>query len=78
MDIKELIAEAKEIDGGKILAIGDRVMGKLNPQAIKQAYWNFADGPIVHGAERLGRLAGDFIQWPKNFIDSVIGSFQDR
>ena len=72
------IQTIKEIDGGKILAVGGKVLESIDMKKVKKALNFSTEGPKMDAIKGKLRLAKDIATWPVNYVEGLIGAIKNR
>lgn len=76
--IKDTVKAISEIDNGKILAAGSKLIESVDVKKMKKAFDISLEGPAMDAVKGKLRLAKDIATWPVNYIEGLIGAIKNR
>lgn len=76
--IKDTVRVVSEIDNGKILAAGGKMLESIDLKKIKKAFDISTEGETMDAVKGKLRLAKDIATWPVNYIEGLIGAIKNR
>ena len=76
--IKDTARVISEIDNGKILAAGGKLLESIDLKKVKKALDFSLEGPTMDAVKGKIRLAKDIATWPVNYVQGLIGAIRNR
>jgi len=68
----------KDVDNGKILALGGKLIESVDLKKLKSSFDFSAEGPIQDKVDHIWRLSKDIATWPVNYVEGLVGAIKNK
>jgi len=76
--VKYVIDIVKDVDAGKILAVGGAALESIDLKKMKKKFQIVTEGPTFDKINGTVRLAKDIATWPVNYVEGLIGALKNK